>query len=62
MKTKGIYKGDLFYLQNEHGRVLRKISWVGENNFEWAHGWCPIEHLELNPNTKSKVKFIINQI
>jgi len=62
MVTQGINKGDLFYLQNKHGKVLRKITWLGETNFEWANGWCSIGQLELNPNKKSKVKFIINQI
>jgi hypothetical protein len=52
-----IKKGDLFYLHNEYGTFLRKISWLGEHLFEWKSGYSSVESLELNKNKKSKVKF-----
>ena len=56
-----INKGDRFYLINQYGTFLKKISWLGEHNFEWLGGWCDVDSLELNPNKKSKVKFILNE-
>jgi len=56
-----IKKGDRFYLRNEHGTFLRKITWLGEHAFEWNCGWCDIKSLELNLNSKSKVKFTLDE-
>ena len=52
-----IQKGDFFYLHNQYGTFLRKISWLGENKFEWKYGFSNVESLTLNSNKKSKVKF-----
>jgi hypothetical protein len=56
-----IRKGDRFYLHTEHGTFLRKITWLGEHAFEWNCGWCDTMSLELNLNSKSKVKFELNE-
>jgi hypothetical protein len=56
-----IRKGDRFYLHNEYGTFLRKITWLGEHSLEWLGGWCNTHQLELNSNPKSKVKFELNE-
>lgn len=55
-------KGDYFYLVNQYGKFLKKISWIKNQSFEWKNGFSKIESLIPNNNKKSKVKFqlIIN--
>ena len=50
--------GDNIYVDSEYGRFLRKITWVGEHFIEWNWGYAPINSVSLNPDKKSKVKFI----
>jgi hypothetical protein len=50
--------GDYIYVDSEYGRFLRKVNWVGEHFIEWSGGYASVNSLSLNPNKKSKVKFI----
>jgi hypothetical protein len=49
---------DKIYIVNNYGTFLRSINYVGENHFEWKWGYAPIKDVTLNPNKKSKVKYI----
>lgn len=51
--------GDYIYVDTEYGMFLRKVNWVGEHFIEWNCGYCPINSVLLNPNKKSKVKFLV---
>jgi hypothetical protein len=53
---------DYIYVVNEYGKFLRKVTWKGQYNFEWKSGWAPINKLSSNPDKKSKIKFILNQL
>lgn len=53
--------GDKIYVITERGKFLRTIGWVGNTKVEWKWGWANIQQLELNPDKKSRVKFIVKQ-
>lgn len=53
---------DYIYVVNEYGKFLRKIVWKGKNKFEWNSGWANVSQLSSNPDKKSKIKFILNQL
>lgn len=44
--------GDYVRIINEYGSFLRKVTYVGDNKFEWNYGWAKIEQLTLNNNNK----------
>ncbi len=44
--------GDYVRIINEYGSFLRKVTYVGDNKFEWNYGWAKIEQLTLNKNNK----------
>lgn len=52
--------GEYFYLLNENGKFLKKVTWVSDYNFEWRVGWANIDQLKINPNKKSNVRFILD--
>ena len=38
----------------------RKVNYIADTGvFEWNFGWANINQLETNPNTKSKVLFML---
>ena len=51
--------GDYFYLNNDRGRFLRKVTFLSEAVFEWSNGWANIAQLRYNEDAKSYVKFEI---
>lgn len=53
--------GEFIYVINDYGKFLRKIKWLNTYHFEWNCGWANIDQLELNTDTKSKVKFILKE-
>lgn len=57
-----IQVGDRLYVINQHGKFLRTIGWVGDNMFEWKWGWADRMQVVINPDIKSKVKYIIVQM
>jgi hypothetical protein len=52
--------GDKLYKIDCNGRYLRTITYVGENKVEWRHGYATKVQIQLNPNKRSKVKYIID--
>ena len=52
--------GDKIYKIDCNGKYLRTINYVGESKVEWKHGYAMKSQIEINPNKKSKVKYIIN--
>lgn len=56
-----IQVGDRLYVHNGFGKFLRTIGWVGENKFEWKWGWASRDEVILNPDTGSRVKYIVVQ-
>jgi hypothetical protein len=54
-------KGTRFYLIQGDEKYLRKITWVGENLFEWHYGFSRVSQLKPNLDTKSKVKYVLIQ-
>jgi hypothetical protein len=53
--------GDRLYVINDRGKFLRTIGWVGENMFEWKWGWADRMQVDINPDTKSRVKYMVVQ-
>ena len=41
-------------------KLLRTINYSSNEIFEWKWGWAFVNDLKINPDTKSKVKYIIN--
>jgi hypothetical protein len=38
----------------------RKVNYIADTGvFEWNFGWADINQLETNPNTKSKILFML---
>jgi hypothetical protein len=54
--------GDRLYVVNQYGKFLRTIGWVGEHKVEWKWGWTDRMQVVINPDIKSKVKYIIVQM
>lgn len=52
---------DYFYLITPNGKYLRRIRVINGPFFEWLWGWAECKKLTQNPDTKSKVKFILDQ-
>jgi hypothetical protein len=53
-------KGDKIYIIDFYGKYLRTINYVGENKIEWKYGYAMKDKIEVNPDKKSKVKYIVN--
>lgn len=51
--------GDFIYHVTEYGKFRRKINWLGEHFIEWSGGYCSVDEIQVNQDTKSKVKFIV---
>jgi hypothetical protein len=52
--------GDKIYVEIDGQISLKTINYVSVQIFEWKYGWAFIDDIKLNPNKKSKVKYIIN--
>lgn len=53
--------GDYFYLITGGKKYLRKITYISEKIFEWDCGWSRLADVVINTNTKSKVKYVLDQ-
>jgi hypothetical protein len=53
--------GDYFYLITDGKKYLRKINYLGGRLFEWNCGWAHVADMVSNTDTKSKVKYILDQ-
>ena len=58
---KDIKVGDRIYVVNQYGRFLRTIGWVGKDKVEWKWGWADRMQVDINPDTKSRVKYVVFQ-
>jgi hypothetical protein len=54
--------GDKIYIINYAGKFLRTITYVGEDMVEWKWGYAIGNQIQINPDKKSKVKYIANYI
>lgn len=56
-----IQVGERIYVINQYGKYLRTIGWVGRNKVEWKWGWTNVEQIIQNPDTSSRVKYVVFQ-
>ena len=52
--------GDKIYKIDSAGKFLRTITHVGKNKIEWDCGYAMKNQIQINPDKKSKVKYIVN--
>lgn len=52
--------GEKIYVIDWVGKFLRTITYVGQNKIEWKFGYAMKNQIQINPDKKSKVKYIIN--
>lgn len=57
---KGLKINTRIYVINNYGKFLRKIKHLQNGCFEYNCGYARIDQIETNPDSKSKVKFIVN--
>jgi hypothetical protein len=54
--------GTKVYVLLDGLKLLRTINYSNNNIFEWRFGWAYTKDIQINPDTKSKVKYIINNL
>lgn len=52
--------GDKIYKIDWYGEYLRTITYIGKDTIEWKYGYAFKNKVKINPNKKSKVKYIVN--
>jgi hypothetical protein len=52
--------GTKVYVLLDGLKLLRTINYSSDNILEWKWGWAHTKDIKINPDTKSKVKYIIN--
>lgn len=57
---ENIKVGTKIYVLLNGLKLLRTINYSSNEIFEWKWGWANKKDLKLNPDQKSKVKYIIN--
>jgi hypothetical protein len=52
--------GTKVYVLLDGLKLLRTINYSSDKILEWKWGWAYTKDIKINPDTKSKVKYIIN--
>jgi hypothetical protein len=52
--------GTKVYVLLDGLKLLRTINYSSNKILEWKWGWAYIKDIKINPDSKSKVKYIIN--
>jgi hypothetical protein len=53
--------GDSFYLITGGKKYRREITYLSADIFEWDCGWARVADMVINTDTKSKVKYVLDQ-